>query len=375
MKKNKAFTLIELLVVIAIIALLIGILLPAIGKARDTAKNVLSQSRMRQLALGSNSYAADNDDRLFAYSWRGPRGGNQAFRPDLSCAGDGSDQFRVTSDVAAAAAQQCEILRRVTGRCEGTEFAIDANDDRLWHRRWSHVVLLDYLTSTQPEPIAASPFDKNQLDWQADPTNYEAGSTVPYANGTPSGVDQDGNWRGEQMQNRWAFASSYQTVPAVWNTDGINGQSTYVPVADTPHLFRAYQPNQTGNRNNVVLGNRKFAQVAFPAGKVMQFEEFDRLGSRQGLHFMYPQAQCNLSFFDGSVRRIATSQANPGWSPEFPDQQWEQVYIPLDTFPGPVGDAGVEYCQRFRWTRYGLQGVDFGGKEIGRPFDLVDDCN
>jgi len=109
----------------------------------------------------------------------------------------------------------------------------------------------------------------------------------------------------------------------------------------------------------------------------MMFEEFDRFSDSAGLYFAYPEAKCNLAFFDGSVRNEQTADANPGWNPDEPEQPaWTQIYVPLDTFPLPKGGTNdpTQYCQRYRWTRYGLQGIDFGGEDIGRAqYDLEQD--
>jgi prepilin-type N-terminal cleavage/methylation domain-containing protein len=59
-----AFTLIELLVVISIIALLIGILLPALGAARKIARGSVCLSNLRQAGIGFASYAAESKDFL-----------------------------------------------------------------------------------------------------------------------------------------------------------------------------------------------------------------------------------------------------------------------------------------------------------------------
>ncbi|MCK5225445.1 MAG: type II secretion system protein, partial [Planctomycetes bacterium] len=61
MRKHKGFTLVELLIVIGIIALLMAIMVPALNRAKEHAKNMVCQSNLKQYGLAGRMYLDDND--------------------------------------------------------------------------------------------------------------------------------------------------------------------------------------------------------------------------------------------------------------------------------------------------------------------------
>ncbi len=336
------FTLIELLVVIAIIALLIGILLPALGEARRIARLSVCMSNQGQLASATNTYTSTFQDLIPNFT-RLTQG-----TIDADLRGVTGNPNAVPT--AWAAAQAIQIIRNRTG-LDQSLMPLPGN----WipNVLYSHLVLQDYLASRLPEKLVVSPADRVRLDWQRDSGRLYFDGFFGPMQPTPGGIN-----------NRWVFSSSYIFVPATYDyNQSVNIRRPMARINQEATTSTSFYTIPGGSR----LGGTRMSDVQFPGNKVLMYDQAQRFFGKEEAYHRMPDAKLPVSFFDGSVRIVRTDETNPGWrptnptlplptrTPYMPSEAWQTQRRPSD--PTQVNGHYV-------WTRGGLRGVDLANREI-----------
>jgi prepilin-type N-terminal cleavage/methylation domain-containing protein len=334
-RRGRAFTLIELLIVITILVLLVGILLPSLGKMRGLGRKSICFSNMRQFGIAFSNYGTDFRDRLSSFTWRA--GIDYGFGGVAGL------------DNTAAANQAVDIMRR---RAERTDMMPIGG----WipHVLYSHLVLNDFLQQRLPEPMVACPEDRVRLLWQASEpigANDNGAGYFALAERPLPGVNSPD-------QKRWPYSSSYQIIPAAYSPDSaING----VPTVQQDGMGHRWYDVGNGQTR---LGRRKISDISFPNGKTAMFDGYEHHSGPKGSFYAYDQATEPILLWDGSVNDRKMTQCNPGFQPNSPASTGHTVilYVPEASWEPPCRNGASQqtvtgHCQ---WTREGLHGLDFG---------------
>ncbi len=321
---RRGFTLIELLVVIAIIALLVAILLPALGEGRRAAQSAVSLSNLRQLNIACGFYANENKDSLV-------------------------NPFNVPP--ARTNRLWCDIiLPSQTNAPNPGYWALYTGADAQWATEmfaahWASLMGA-YLSGDLLTSIQFAPGDTTVLqrfrDFRANPP-------------------------GGDTSTDWIWDGSYWLSPTMWLAPERFANNTRIPVTTgTPQLWR---------RN-------RYDSVAFPWAKVMVWERFDfgqksrrtPTGGRIKLapNWNNPEAKPRFCLMDGSTDSVPTRKLDalststiPGEMRTFtpsglwnPGQAILQKYdMHNDNLEG--GQSGQFAFKAYFWaTRDGIKGRD-----------------
>ncbi|MGH7241952.1 MAG: prepilin-type N-terminal cleavage/methylation domain-containing protein [Phycisphaerales bacterium] len=361
------FTLIELLIVIAIIALLIGILLPALGEARRAGKLTICQSNMRQLAIANATFASENRDRLLANKWKS----GDPKHTDLPGWESKAGSYYASDQEAFAD----EVVYNIRKKQSMSDSEAPVPGSWIPFILYTHIAGVDYTGGMLPNPTAACPEDlwrmAIQRNWR-DP----ALTGLPYP--VTGGDNTTTTWR-------WPFSASYMFHQSHWGPS--RGDVRQNPKGQTGNAAIWYPVKDGGGNtwnwtgDNTIkdqFGSNRQGDVRFPSQKVMASDEFGRHIGRKTTFFAAPDSKQPLVFYDSSVRVYMTGDTNPGWDPSSASARGgnnaamytrlnytkiQQAYDPLlYPFTGTDAATGLRNYKVaagwFKYTRGGLMGWD-----------------
>lgn len=288
----RAFTLIELLVVIAVIAVLIAMMLPALGKSRSAARRILSMANLRSNAQFNHAYAGDNKD-----CWINP------FEA-------GTGQFH---DPWVWKQNPYPYQFGSYGWAYGPPYSISASESYGYH--WiAHSFFQDSDVQSRLRSNYA-PDDGDLIRWLRENTDANA-----------------------QTNFEWIFPSSYWYPPVFWQDAKRFAPATRLGGSTSNQWF--FRRNRT-------------TDVLTPSQKVLLFEAKDFSDKRKPM-WNSPGAKPQVAMTDASARTvymtdIISDTGAPG------DRDSSLLLYPSGTWNPTEAEMGSSYIQfgrpqGFVWT-------------------------